>query len=319
MTLFEQRPIRPMLSTPGDPFDSEEYIFEPKWDGLRTILFLHDEKLEFQNRNLRDVTPWYPELQEVKNQIRAKSTIIDGEIVILTKKGLPSFHQLQPRFGITNPREAQTLARSTPATFVTFDLLHLNGKDTANLPLLQRKQMLKKIVHEGPYLLYSEHVTSKGKRFYKLAKTKGFEGVVAKHIDSTYTPGLRSTQWIKLKSTETLDCVVVGYTAGEGTRSPTFGSLVLGGYDDKGRLVHLGNVGGGFNNQELQLIKEKLVKLERKTPAIEGEVKSNSAIVWVKPTIVCEVEYGSMTDDRKLRFPRFQRLRTDLDPKTIQF
>src|SRR5207245_5467453 len=88
MTLFEQRPIRPMLSTPGDPFDSEEYIFEPKWDGLRTILFLHNEKLEFQNRNLRDVTPWYPELQEVKNQIRAKSTIIDGEIVTLTKKGL---------------------------------------------------------------------------------------------------------------------------------------------------------------------------------------------------------------------------------------
>ena len=122
-----------------------------------------------------------------------------------------------------------------------------------------------------------------------------------------------------MKSTETLDCIVVGYTAGEGTRSPTFGSLVLGGYDDKGRLVHLGNVGGGFNNQELQLIKEKLVKLERKTPAIEGEVKSNSAIVWVKPTIVCEVEYGSMTDDRKLRFPRFQRVRTDLDPKTIQF
>src|SRR2546422_48959 len=225
MTLFEQRPIRPMLSTAGDPFDSEEYIFEPKWDGLRTILFLHNEKLEFQNRNLRDVTPWYPELQEVKDQIRAKSTIIDGEIVILTKKGLPSFHQLQPRFGITNLREAQTLARSTPATFVPFDLLHLNGKDTTNLPLLQRKQMLKTIIHEGPYLLYSEHVTSK----------------------------------------------------------------------------------------------EKRVKLERKTPAIEGEVKSNSAIVWVKPTIVCEVEYGSMTDDRKLRFPRFQRLRTDLDPKTIQF
>src|SRR5207253_800546 len=238
MTLFEQRPIRPMLSTPGDPFDSEEYIFEPKWDGLRTILFLHNEKLEFQNRNLRDVTPWYPELQEVKDQIRAKSTIIDGEIVILTKKGLPSFHQLQPRFGITNLREAQTLARSTPATFVPFDLLHLNGKDTTNLPLLQRKQMLKTIIHEGPYLLYSEHVTSKGKRFYK---------------------------------------------------------------------------------QERQLIKEKLVKHERKTPATEGEVTSNSAIVWVKPTIVCEVEYGSMTDDRKLRFPRFQRLRTDLDPKTIQF
>src|SRR2546426_11959099 len=101
MTLFEQRPIRPMLSTPGDPFDSEEYIFEPKWDGLRTILFLHDEKLEFQNRNLRDVTPWYPELQEVKNQIRAKSTIIDGEIVILTKKGLPSFSNFKPTSGST--------------------------------------------------------------------------------------------------------------------------------------------------------------------------------------------------------------------------
>src|SRR5207245_7201656 len=105
--------------------------------------------------------------------------------------------------------------------------------------------------------------------------------------------------------------------AGEGTLSPTIRSLVVGGYEDKGRRVHLGNVGGGFNKQELQLIKEKLVKLERKTPAIEGEVKSNSAIVWVKPTIVCEVEYGSRTDDRKLRFPRCIRLRTDHDPNHI--
>ena len=318
MTLFEQRPIRPMLSTPGDPFDSEEYIFEPKWDGLRTILLLRHGKLELQNRNLRDATPWFPEIQEVNKGIDAESAIIDGEIVILTKKGLPSFQQLQPRFGITDTHEAETLAHSTPATFVAFDLLHLNDKDTINLSVRVRKQMLKKILHEGPYLLYSEHISAKGKRFYKLAKAKGFEGVVAKKMESVYTPGLRSTEWIKMKSTETMDCIVVGYTAGEGARSATFGSLVLAGYDDNGKLFHLGNVGGGFNNQELQTIKEKLVRLERKTPVIEGEVESNSPITWVKPTIVCEVEYGSTTDDRKLRFPRFKRLRTDLDPKTIQ-
>lgn len=319
MTLFEQRPIRPMLSTPGDPFDSEDYIFEPKWDGLRTILYFRKGKLELQNRNLRDATPWFPEIQEVNKGIDAESAIVDGEIVILTKKGLPSFQQLQPRFGITDKRETQTLAHTTPATFVAFDLLHLNGKDTINLPLQQRKQMLKKILHEGPYLLYSEHIMAKGKQFYKLAKAKGFEGVVAKEIESVYTPGLRSTQWIKMKSTETMDCIVVGYTAGEGARSTTFGSLVLAGYDDKGRLFHLGNVGGGFNNQQLEAIKEKLVRLERKTPVIEGEVESNSPITWVKPKIVCEVEYGSITDDRKLRFPRFKSLRTDLDPNTVQF
>ena len=318
MTLFEQRPIPPMLSTPGDPFDSDEYIFEPKWDGLRTILFLHNGKVELQNRNLRDVTLGFPEIQEVRKRIDTESAIIDGEIVILTKKGLPSFQQLQPRFGITNILEAQTLAHNTPATFVAFDLLHLNRKDMINLPVQQRKLMLKKILREGPYLLYSDHIASKGRQFYKLAKAKGIEGVVAKKIDSKYTPGLRSTEWIKMKSTETMDCIVVGYTVGEGERSATFGSLVLAGYDIKGKLFHLGNVGGGFNNQELQTLKQKLVRLERKTPVIKGEVESNSPIVWVKPTIICEVEYGSMTDDRKLRFPRFKRLRTDLDPKTIR-
>jgi bifunctional non-homologous end joining protein LigD len=318
MTLFQQRPIRPMLSTSGDPFDSEQYIFEPKWDGLRTILFLKDGKVELQNRNLRDVTLGFPEIQEVKEGIDAVEAIIDGEIVVLTHKGLPSFQQLQPRFGITDPHEAQTLAHNTPATLVAFDLLHLNRKDTINLPVQQRKQMLRKILHEGPFLLYSDHIASKGKQFYKLAKRKGFEGVVAKKIDSKYTPGLRSSEWIKMKSTETIDCIVVGYTAGEGERSTTFGALVLAVYDETGKLFHLGNVGGGFNHHELQTCKERLIMLERKTPVIEGEVESNSPIVWVKPSIVCEVEYGSMTDDRKLRFPRFKRLRTDIDPKTIR-
>ena len=318
MTLFEQRPIRPMLSTSGDPFDSEDYIFEPKWDGLRTILFLKNGKVELQNRNLRDVTVGFPEIQQVKKRINAVDAIIDGEIVVLTKKGLPSFQQLQPRFGITDPHEAQKLAHSTPTTFVAFDLLHLNRKDTINLPVQQRKLIVKKILSEGPFLLYSDHIETKGKQFYKLAKAKGFEGVVAKKIDSKYTPGLRSSEWIKMKSTETIDCIVVGYTAGEGERSRTFGSLVLAGYDEKGKLFHLGNVGGGFSHDELQTIKEELVRLERKTPVIEGDVESNTAIVWVKPMIVCEVEYGSMTDDRKLRFPRFKRLRTDLDPNTIR-
>ncbi|HZD12266.1 MAG TPA: hypothetical protein VE177_01945, partial [Candidatus Binatus sp.] len=153
MTLFDQRPIRPMLSTPGEPFDSDEYLFEPKWDGLRAILYVQNGRLEIQNRNLRDVTQGFPELQQLSGTLDAKAVILDGEIVVLNKKGLPSFQFLQPRFGVTDTREAKTLAKTTPSTYVAFDLLHLNGKDVINHPVEERKRLLKSILTDGPYLL----------------------------------------------------------------------------------------------------------------------------------------------------------------------
>ena len=314
MTLFDQRPIRPMLAKTGKAFDDENYVFEPKWDGLRAILFFRAKKLELQNRNLRDATGSYPELQKVKDNIRAKTAVIDGEVVVLGENGTPNFGSLQARFGVDDPKRVSVLAKTTPVTYVAFDLLHVNGQDVITRPLVERKRRLKSIIKEGPYLLYGDHVEAEGTRFFEEATDRGFEGVIAKESQSQYSPGLRTDYWIKIKQINTTDCVVIGFSEGEGARVPTFGSLILAAYDDDGKLRHVGNVGGGFSNDSLEAVKRKLFKLRTEKPTIEGPVDSPTPVTWVKPRIVVEVAYMAVTNDGRLRFPRFKRIRNDKDP-----
>ncbi len=315
MTLFDERPIRPMMAKPGEPFDSEDFIFEPKWDGLRAILFKNGNRIELQNRNLKDVTAGYPELQSLATNIRAKNAIIDGEAVILNKKGLPDFGKMQNRFGINDPKQAEVLGKTLPVTYVAFDLLHLNGKDLISRPLEERKSHLKTVLREGPHLIFGDHIEREGRKFYDGASKKGFEGVIAKRRDSFYFPGVRADSWIKIKGVRTMDCIVVGFTRGEGSRASSFGALVVAVYGRDRSLVHVGNVGGGFNNKSLEEITPKAYRLARKKPVIEGPVDAPSPITWVQPRIVCEVKYGSMTHENKLRFPRFSRIRTDKSPE----
>lgn len=316
MTLFDERPIRPMLAKTGEPFDSNDYLFELKWDGLRTLLFKIGGRIELQNRNLRDVTSGYPELQNLGSSIRGKAVIIDGETVILNSNGVPDFQQMQSRFGVDDPKRAAVLGKTMPATYVAFDLLHLNGRDFLSVPLEERKQRLKSILREGPHLLYGDHIEKSGTRFYKDALAKGFEGVIAKDRKSQYFPGARGSSWVKVKGSDTVDCVVVGFTQGEGMRTPTFGSLVLAMYNRAGKLQHVGSVGGGFNSQTLLSLKAKLTALVRKTPVIKEPIEVISPpITWVSPSLVCEVRYMSWTTDKKLRFPRFSALRIDKSPE----
>ncbi len=251
MTLFHERPIRPMMAKTGDPFDSDNHFFELKWDGLRALLFLKDGKLELQNRNLRDVTASYPEIQTVTKRIRAKKAIIDGEVVVLSKKGTPDFGKLQNRFGIEDPKRVETARRANPVTYVAFDLLHLNGKDIIKNQLEIRKSTLHDLIEEGPHLLYGDHIERNGLQYYSEALKLGFEGVIGKEKHSPYLIGLRSSFWTKSKGSQT----------------------------------------------------------------ITGPVEAPSPITWVKPSIVCEIIYANITTDKKLRFPRFNRLRTDKKPE----
>ncbi len=188
MTLFDERPIRPMLAKDGKPFDSKDYFFEPKWDGLRAILF-------FQKG-----------------------------VVILREDGVPDFGRLQARFGVEDPKRVEVLGKTTPVTYVAFDLLHLDGQDIINRPLLERKKRLKSITREGPYLLYGDHIEGEGTRFFKEATSHGFEGIIAKETRSQYVPGLRTDYWIKIKQIRAADCVIVGFSDGGGVRATTFGS-----------------------------------------------------------------------------------------------
>jgi len=315
MTLFHERPIRPMMAKTGNPFDSDNHFFEVKWDGLRALMFLQNGKLELQNRNLRDVTASYPEIQNVAKKIRAKKAIIDGEVVVLNKKGTPDFGKLQNRFGIEDPKRVETARRVNPVTYIAFDLLHLDGKDVIKNRLEIRKSTLHNMIEEGPHLLYGDHIEKKGLQYYSEALKLGFEGTIAKEKHSQYLIGTRSSLWVKSKGSRTLDAIVVGYTQGEGMRDSTFGSLVMAMYDDNENLVHVGNVGGGFDNKTLLLIKSMLDKLVVKKRIIPGPVEAPSPITWVKPGIVCEIIYANITSDKKLRFPRFRTLRIDKKPE----
>ena len=302
------------MAREGEIFDGENYFFEPKWDGLRAILFYQDGRVELQNRNLRDATRAYPELFGTGKGIRSESAIIDGEIVVLRKDGVPDFGHLQARFGVEDLKHVEVLSKTTPVTYVAFDLLHVDGIDIVTQPLAERKKQLKSLLKEGPYLLYSDHVEKKGIRFFKEATSLGFEGVIAKERNSPYIPGLRTDYWIKTKKISAADCVIVGWSEGTGARSSTFGALILACYDDQGKLKHVGNVGGGFTDKELENLKPKLSRIEKKTPTILASVDSPTPVTWVKPRLVAEVAYMSVTNDGRLRFPRFKRHRTDKEP-----
>ena len=315
MTLFQERPIRPMMAKLGPIPDSDDYFFEIKWDGLRALLFLENGKLQLQNRNLRDATASYPEIQDARTGIKARSAIIDGEVVVLNERGVPDFGRMQTRFGLINPNDIEAVRNTNPSVYVAFDLLHLNGKDTIKEPLKERKEILRSVLVEGPHLIFGDHTAKDGPRFNDQILKLGFEGVVAKERSSPYLPGIRSGSWIKVKGIQTIDAFVVGYTAGEGARASSFGSLVMVMYDKDGRMVHVGNVGGGFDQKTLDTVLSLLNKIVTKTPVFKEPIEAPSPIVWVKPRIVCEILYSNITRDRKLRFPRFNRLRTDKRPE----
>jgi len=303
-----------MLAKTDEAFDDENYVFEPKWDGLRAIMYFREGRVELQNRNLRDATGSYPELQRISDRIKANAAIMDGEVVVLREDGVPDFGRLQARFGVDDLKRVGVLAKTTPVTYVAFDLLHVDGLDVIARPLVERKKRLKSIVRESPYLLYGDHIEGEGTRFFKEATSRGFEGVIAKESQSEYVPGLRTYYWIKTKKIETTDCVVVGFSEGERARASTFGSLILAAYDENGMLRHIGNVGGGFSNKALEDVKKRLSRIVTKTATVEGSVDSPTPVTWVKPRLVVEVAYMAVTADGRLRFPRFKLLRTDKDP-----
>jgi len=303
-----------LAETAKRSFDSPEHYFEPKWDGMRCIAYIRDRQVELQNRNLTIVTKSYPELQSVHENIRSRAAVLDGEIVVL-KAGLPSFEQLQSRFGVNDPIQVKVLSKKIPTTYIAFDLLHLNGRDLIKQPLSDRREKLAGIIEDSPHILLSEFVAEHGKAYFKKALQLGFEGAMAKRANSEYQMGVRSSDWLKLKQVKTMDCIIVGYTRGTGGRASTFGALVLAAYDRKNRLIHLGNVGTGLTDSEIERMMKILKALETKTKTLDGEAKAPTPISWVKPKMVAEIGYMKMTTDHKLRLPRFIRTRLDGNPE----
>ena len=312
--------IHPMLAESIDePFDGADWLFEIKWDGYRAVAFIVDGKVRLVSRNQNELTGRYPELKDMAGFVRAKNAILDGEVVALDAEGKASFSLMQQRTGFRPGGKRAAAKADVPVLYYAFDLLYLDGEDWRKVPLEERKRKLASVIIAGDALRYSDHYEEQGRALFEIARQKGLEGIVAKRRNSFYEER-RSGEWLKIKIRHRIECVVGGFTEPEGSRAH-FGSLVLGLYDDKGRLIHVGQAGSGFNQKSLAEIWKTLKKLETKSNPFFGEVEALRRVSWVKPELVAEIEYAEWThgagdgSSPKLRAPVFLGLRDDKNPK----
>jgi ATP-dependent DNA ligase len=219
----------------------KDWIFEIKWGGFRAIAYV-DDFFTIQSRNAKELKNFFPELEELRQL--AKNVVVDSEIVTM-KEGKVDFHSLQERGHLTSARDIERLRTKSPATFVVFDILEKDGQSLVDLPLIERKAILKESVKEGSHIIVNDYVEEKGEQFYKAVLQQDLEGMVAKRKDSSYEQGLRTGSWLKVKNLKSCDCVIFGYSKGTGARESTFGALVVGLYDTEGKPVYVAHVGTG--------------------------------------------------------------------------
>ncbi len=240
---------KPMLAKPiSKPFSGKDRIFETKWDGFRAIAYVRDS-FSIQSRNGNELKYAFPEIEELRQL--AKDVVVDGEIVIM-KNGKVDFHALQERGHLISGKDIERLRRQSPATFVVFDILEKDGKPLVDLPLMDRKTFLKQSVKEGSYVIINDYIEEKGEQFYQAILEHNLEGMVAKRKDSRYEQGLRTGSWLKIKNLKTCDCVIFGYSKGEGARESTFGALIVGLFDMEGTPIYIAHVGTGFTDKLLR-------------------------------------------------------------------
>lgn len=304
---FKELLIPPMLASRIDkPFDDEDYIFEVKWDGYRCIAFLEADS-RLQSRNLLDLTPRFPDLQELHRQVKVP-LVLDGEIILLVD-GVPSFQKLLARDRLKDPSKVRRAALQQPAIFVAFDLLYVGERNLMKLPLLERKELLSEHVRPGDNLIISQYIPREGKALYQACVEKQLEGVVAKKADSSYLPGKRTTNWLKIKKTVVEELFICGYTLGKGGRA-SFGALILGAYEG-GQLIFRGQVGTGFSQQEIARLLKLFANLAAPQNPFGVNIADLSKPHWLEPRLVCQVEYLEKTTAGLIRHGSYRGLKPD--------
>ena len=302
----------PTLATlTDDRFSDPQWIFERKLDGVRGLAYRDGDEIRLLSRNRLSLNGTYPEIVDALARQDATRFVLDGEIVAFEGRRT-SFARLQGRSGLTDPDEAR--ASGIAVFYYLFDLLHLDGADTTQVPLSWRKRLLRKRFQFNDPLRYTTHRVRDGEAAYRAACDRGDEGVIAKRADSPYE-GRRSANWLKFKCSRDQEFVVVGYTAPKGSRVG-LGALLLG-YHDDGELVYAGKVGTGFDTPTLRSLHERLSQTDQKTsPVTVGFTREPSAR-WVRPTLVAQVAFSEWTRDGKLRHPRYLGLRSDKSPDEV--
>jgi len=306
--------VEPMLATLTDrPFSDPNWLFEIKWDGVRALARIENDALTLRSRTGVDMDKRYPELASLPDALAARQAILDGEIVALDTLGHSDFELLQERMHVRAPSES--LLSRVPVVYFAFDLLYCDGYDLRETPLLDRKQLLRRLLRTSEQFRYSDHQLEHGKELFGLAEQNGLEGIVAKRADSPYV-GDRSPYWVKLKITKTVDAVVGGWSAPRSAALP-FGSLLLGLYQGK-KLRFIGHVGSGFDAKKLKEVTSKLKELAAPACPFDTVPETNERPSWVSPVLVARVKFSGWTQEHSLRHPVFLALREDARPMDCQ-
>ncbi|HLI92530.1 MAG TPA: DNA ligase D, partial [Puia sp.] len=307
--------VPPMLATLVDkPFDGEGWSYEVKWDGYRAIAYVNQGKVELRSRNNKTFEKYYPIYEALREW--PVNAVVDGEIVVLDENGQSDFGKLQ------NWRsEADGFL-----VYYVFDLLWLDGRDLTGLPLTDRRDLLRTIVPGNDPIRYSESFVTSGKTFFEKARQLKLEGIMAKKMDSLYTPGSRTREWLKIKTASRQEVVIGGYTRNED--SPKLFSALLVGVFEDGKLQYTGKVGTGFTEQlQRDMMKQFKPLVQKKSPFnVEPDINQPSRFrpdpptakaTWLKPVLVGEVAFREMTSDGVMRHPSFQGMREDKEAKDV--
>ena len=300
-----------LAETRERPFSRSGWVYEIKYDGYRIIAARENGEPRLLTRNGHDATATFPEVARAVDALPFEHVVLDGEVVVHDDEGLPSFQRLQKRGRLSRSIEIGRAAVELPAALYVFDLLGFEDFDVRQLPLVERKSLLKEVLPPVGPLRYSDHLEEQGEHFFEEVQKMKLEGIIAKKADSLYRGG-RSAQWIKVRADKSDDFVVVGFTQPKRSRSG-FGALHLAQYAD-GELVYAGRVGTGFDTKQLLDIRAQLDSLRRpRAPC--SRAPDGDEHVWVDPELVCEVRYREWTAEALLRHPAFLRFRDDKDPK----
>jgi bifunctional non-homologous end joining protein LigD len=318
-TSLRQRPqptwMPPMLATlADDPPPVGGWIYEPKLDGVRVLVFASQGRVRLFSRNRKPLDAAYPELVEALSVAVRGDAVLDGEVVAIDpKRGVSSFALLQQRMQL---RDAVRAARSgVPVTLYLFDILHYEGFDLTGLPLVDRKSVLRDVVWYDDPIRFTPFRTSGSARMYRDACARGAEGIIAKRADSRYV-GTRSPEWLKIKCVLQQEFVIGGYAEPQGSRE-RLGALLVGYYDGD-VLRYAGKVGTGYDRMTLEMLHQKLTPLHRRTsPFAPGPLPAGT-VQWVTPKLVAQIGYGEWTEAGLLRHPRFLGLRTDKAAREVR-
>jgi bifunctional non-homologous end joining protein LigD len=295
--------VVPMLAQSGElPADEERWGFEIKWDGMRAVVYSLPGRMRIEGRSAGDITAQWPELRRLNRALHAHEAILDGEIVAFDESGKPSFQRLQRRMHLSGESQIQRMAKTLPATFVAFDLLHLDGHSLLDLPYEERRARLEELDLNGDRWRTPPSYFGEGRPLLEATRQQGLEGVVAKRLDSPYRPGRRNPCWIKVKNRRAGRLVVGGFLPGE----REVGAVLLGERDEDGALRYRGRAGSGLKETDVEQL------LARTTPRddspFEGDPRPPRGSRFVEPELTVDVEFTDFTEEGVMRHPIYKRM-----------